>query len=114
MEDNLPEGLTVFAFPEPHRRLIRTTNGLERVNRELKRRTMAVGIYPNPAACLRLVTKSSLPLSAGSYHLTVPGDAAGSVPAVRAVDGGVILDGDYNGEPGGNFVLAFEVKTGKG
>jgi len=31
MEENLPEGLTVFAFPESHRRLIRTTNGLERL-----------------------------------------------------------------------------------
>ncbi len=32
MEDNLPEGFSVFAFPESHRRLLRTSNGLERVN----------------------------------------------------------------------------------
>ena len=63
LEDNLPEGLTVFAFPESHRRLIRTTNGLERVNRELKRRTKVVGIFPNPAACLRLVTAIAIEIS---------------------------------------------------
>jgi len=39
MEENLPEGLTVFAFPQKHIRLIRTTNGLERLNREIRRRT---------------------------------------------------------------------------
>ena len=63
LEGNLPEGLTVFAFPESHRRLIRTTNGLERVNRELKRRTRVVGIFPNPAACLRLVTAIAIEIS---------------------------------------------------
>jgi hypothetical protein len=33
MEANVPEGLTVFALPEPHRRRLRTTNALERLNR---------------------------------------------------------------------------------
>ena len=56
MESNLHEGLTVFDFPEAHRRLIRTTNGLERVNEEIRRRPRVVGIFPNAAACLRLVT----------------------------------------------------------
>ena len=56
LEANIPEGLTVLAFPTAHRRLIRTTNGLERVSREVHRRTRVVGIFPNEAACLRLVS----------------------------------------------------------
>jgi len=56
MENNLPEGLTVFAFPEAHRRKLRTNNSLERLNREIGRRTDVVGIFPNENACLRLVS----------------------------------------------------------
>jgi putative transposase len=56
LEANIPEGLTIFSFPIAHRRLIRTTNGLERVNQEIHRRTRVVGIFPNEAACLRLVS----------------------------------------------------------
>jgi transposase-like protein len=56
LETNIPEGLTVFAFPQTHQRLIRTTNGLERLNREIRRRTRVVTLFPNETACLRLVT----------------------------------------------------------
>ncbi|MBU4225816.1 MAG: IS256 family transposase [Chloroflexi bacterium] len=56
MEVNLPEGLTVFAFPEDHRRKLRTNNSVERLNREIGRRTDVVSIFPNEAACLRLVS----------------------------------------------------------
>jgi len=56
LEENLPEGFTVFDFPLEHRRSIRTTNSLERVNKEIKRRTRVVGVFPNEASCLRLVT----------------------------------------------------------
>lgn len=56
MEDNLAEGFTVFAFPLEHRRSIRTTNSLERVNKEIRRRTRVVGVFPNEASCLRLVS----------------------------------------------------------
>ena len=56
MAANIPEGLTVFAFPTAHRRLIRTTNGVERLHREVRRRARVVSIFPNPASCLRLVS----------------------------------------------------------
>jgi len=56
MADNIPEGLTVFAFPVSHRRRIRTTNGVERLHREVRRRARVVSIFPNQASCLRLVS----------------------------------------------------------
>jgi len=56
MAANIPEGLTVFSFPVAHRRLIRTTNGVERLHREVRRRARVVSIFPNPASCLRLVS----------------------------------------------------------
>ena len=56
IEEHIEECLSCLAFPESHRRRIRTTNGLERLNQEIKRRTRVVRIFPNPQACLRLVT----------------------------------------------------------
>ena len=56
MQENVPEGLAVFALPASHRRRLRTTNVLERVNRELKRRTRVATLFPNEASLLRLVT----------------------------------------------------------
>jgi transposase-like protein len=53
---NIPEGLTVFAFPAAFRKQLRTTNGLERLHREVRRRARVVSIFPNPASCLRLVS----------------------------------------------------------
>jgi transposase-like protein len=55
-EANLPEGFAVFGYPQAHRVRLRTTNGLERINRELKRRTRVVSMFPNAASCLRLVS----------------------------------------------------------
>jgi putative transposase len=63
MEENLPQGLTVFAFPESHRRLIRTTNGLERLNREIRRRSRVASLFPNDASCLRLATAVVMEIS---------------------------------------------------
>lgn len=56
LEEHLEECLSCLAFPESHRRRIRTTNGLERLNQEIKRRTRVVRIFPNGRSCLRLVT----------------------------------------------------------
>ncbi|HET7677811.1 MAG TPA: IS256 family transposase [Candidatus Limnocylindrales bacterium] len=50
-----PDLLAHFAFPEVHRRQIRSTNPLERLNKEIKRRTGVVGIFPNRASVIRLV-----------------------------------------------------------
>lgn len=74
MEENLPEGLMVFAFPQAHWRLIRTTNGLERLNQEVRRRTRVARLFPNEAACLRLVTAVVMEISeeweTGKAYLT--------------------------------------------
>lgn len=56
LEKNVPEGLTVFDFPLEHRRRLRTNNGLERLNREIKRRTRVATLFPNEASLLRLAT----------------------------------------------------------
>jgi putative transposase len=56
LEEHIEECLTCLAFPESHSRRISTTNGLERLNQEIKRRTRVVRIFPNREACLRLVT----------------------------------------------------------
>jgi transposase-like protein len=56
MESNVPESLTVFQFPEKHRKKLRTSNIAERVNREIKRRTRLVSIFSNVESCLRLVS----------------------------------------------------------
>lgn len=62
-ETALPEGLTVLALPTGHRRRLRTTNALERVNKEIKRRTRVATLFPNEASCLRLVTAVIMEIS---------------------------------------------------
>jgi len=63
MEANVPEGLAVFALPEPHRRRLRTTNALERLNRELHRRTRVATLFPNENSLLRLVSAMAAEIS---------------------------------------------------
>jgi transposase-like protein len=56
LESNVEEGLTVLAFPKEMQLRLRTSNLSERVNRELKRRTRVVSVFPNPASLERLAT----------------------------------------------------------
>jgi putative transposase len=60
LEEEREAALTCLSFPAEHRRRIRTTNGVERLNQELKRRTRVVRIFPHPASLLRLVTALAL------------------------------------------------------
>jgi transposase-like protein len=63
LEENLSEGFTVFNFPLEHQRSIRTTNSLERINKEIRRRTRVVGVFPNEASCLRLISALLMEIS---------------------------------------------------
>ena len=56
VEDGIEACLACLAFPPEHQARIRTTNGMERLSQELTRRTRVVRIFPNRAACLRLMT----------------------------------------------------------
>ena len=74
---NIPEGFTVFSFPGAFRRLLRTTNGVERLHREVRRRARVVSIFPNKASCLRLVSAVLNEISeewlTGRTYLTLEG-----------------------------------------
>jgi putative transposase len=76
LDENLEEGLTVFSFPMSHWRKIRTTNGVERLNREIKRRTRVATLFPNKESCLRLVTAIVEEIHedwmAGRQYLSIP------------------------------------------
>ncbi len=63
LEEHIEECLSCLVFPESHRRRIRTTNVLERLNQEIKRGTRVVRIFPNREACLRLVTALAVEVS---------------------------------------------------
>lgn len=55
-EEALPEGMVVFSMPEKHWKRLRTDNMLERLNKEILRRTRVATLFPNTASCLRLVS----------------------------------------------------------
>jgi putative transposase len=55
VEANIEETFTFYRLPVEHHKHMKSTNMLERINEELKRRTLVVGIFPNAASCLRLV-----------------------------------------------------------
>lgn len=59
----LQDALTYTAFPSSHHRLIRTTNGLERLFEEVKRHTSVVGVFPTEASAVNLTTVVMLRVS---------------------------------------------------
>jgi putative transposase len=63
LEASVPEGLAIFALPPGHRRRLRTSNMLERLNEEIKRRTRVAGLFPNEASALRLVSAVLMEIS---------------------------------------------------
>jgi transposase-like protein len=76
LEEAISQGLTVFGFPEPCRRLLRTSNGLERVNKELRRRFRVVGSFVSEDPCLRLASAVLMEISdeweTGKVYLALP------------------------------------------
>lgn len=56
LDEEAEDVLACFHFPQEHRRRIRTTNSLERLNQEIKRRSWVVRIFPNRGSCLRLAS----------------------------------------------------------
>jgi putative transposase len=56
MEENFQESLTVFDFPIKWGLRLHTTNGLERLSQEIKRRTRVIRIFPYEASCLELIS----------------------------------------------------------
>ena len=55
VEANIEETLTFYRLPRQHHKNMKSTNLLERLNEEIKRRTLVVRIFPNTASCLRLI-----------------------------------------------------------
>lgn len=65
MEENIPEGFTVFSLPKNVRVRLRTSNMCENLNMQIRRRTRVVGLFPNEASLLRLVTAVLMEISEG-------------------------------------------------
>jgi len=76
VDENIEEGLTFFNYPSAYWKKIRTSNGLERLNREIARRTNVASIFPNDESCWRLVTAIAVEIhddwSAGRAYLSIP------------------------------------------
>jgi transposase-like protein len=56
LEDGLEDSLAFYAFPEVDKKKISSTNGVERLNREIRRRSRVIGVFPTPESHVRLIT----------------------------------------------------------
>ena len=56
LEDGGPDALSYYGFPTKHWRKIATTNPVEHLNRDIRRRTRVVGIFPSVASALRIIS----------------------------------------------------------
>jgi len=65
VETNITETLTFYRLPRAHHNHLKSTNMLERLNQEIKRRTHIVRIFPNDASCLRLVRALAVEIHEG-------------------------------------------------
>ena len=88
MEENLPEGLTVFGFPQAHRKRMRTSNPLERLHEEINRRTRVARLFPNEASLLRLVSAIEMEISedwlAGKRYLNMNAEEENENESVKS------------------------------
>jgi len=64
LREGFPAATSYFAFPQAHWRRLRTTNSLERLHAEIKRRTRSVGAFPDRASALRLITAVAIEATA--------------------------------------------------
>lgn len=84
MEETMEEGFTVYSLPRETWKKLRTSNVLERTNREIKRRTRVASLFPNETSCLRLVTAVLQEIHeewvVGRLYLTVPRKTAAVKP----------------------------------
>ena len=75
MIDNIPDGFAVFKLKKSHRRRLATTNAVENLNKQIKRRTRVASLFPNEASLLRLVSaimmETSEDCEAGKRYLNM-------------------------------------------
>lgn len=75
LEEGLEDSLQFYFFPEIDKRRLSSTNGLERTNREIRRRSRVVGVFPSVESYLRLIT---------SYLIEYSEDWANEYAYIRA------------------------------
>ena len=72
VEENIDETLTFYRLPRQHHKHLKSTNMLERLNEEIKRRTHVVRIFPNGESCLCWCGRSRLrPTRTGSSSIAI-------------------------------------------